>query len=54
MAPGEVYVGGGMWHPPTAKLAAFRDAVADDPKRVRGLLDDPGSSRRSGRSRARS
>jgi uncharacterized protein (TIGR02453 family) len=41
MAPGEVYIGGGMWHPPAAKLAAFRDAVADDPKRVRGLLDDP-------------
>jgi uncharacterized protein (TIGR02453 family) len=41
MAPGEVYIGGGMWHPPTAKLAAFRHALADDPKRVRGLLDDP-------------
>ena len=41
MSPGEVYIGGGMWHPPTAKLAAFRSAVADDPKRVRGLLDDP-------------
>ena len=41
MAPAEVYVGGGMWHPPTAKLAAFRAAVAEDPKRVRGLLDDP-------------
>jgi len=41
MAPGEVYMGGGMWHPPTAKLAAFRTAVGDDPKRVRGLLDDP-------------
>jgi uncharacterized protein (TIGR02453 family) len=41
LAPGEVYIGGGMWHPPTAKLAAFRNAVADDPKRVRGLLDDP-------------
>ena len=24
LAPGEVYIGGGMWHPPTAKLAAFR------------------------------
>ncbi len=41
LSPGEVYIGGGMWHPPTAKLAAFRGAVADDPKRVRGLLDDP-------------
>ena len=42
MAPGEVYIGGGMWHPPTAKLTAFRNAVADDPKGVRRLLDDPG------------
>ena len=41
MAPGEVFLGGGMWHPSTAKLAAFRDAVADDPRGVRGLLDDP-------------
>ena len=41
MAPGEVYIGGGMWHPPTAKLAAFRAAVVDDPTAVRGLLDDP-------------
>jgi uncharacterized protein (TIGR02453 family) len=41
MAPGEVYIGGGMWHPPTAKLAAFRNAVADDPEGVRALLDEP-------------
>ena len=41
MSPGEVYIGGGMWHPPTAKLAAFRAAVADDPKAVRRLVDDP-------------
>jgi uncharacterized protein (TIGR02453 family) len=41
MSPGEVYIGGGMWHPSTAKLGAFRAAVADDPKAVRRLLDDP-------------
>ena len=41
MAPGEVYIGGGMWHPPTAKLAAFRNAVADDPEAVRLLIDEP-------------
>jgi uncharacterized protein (TIGR02453 family) len=40
LAPGEVYVGGGMWHPPTAKLAAFRAAVADDPASVRRLIDE--------------
>jgi len=41
LSPGEVYVGGGMWRPPTAKLAAFRKAVVDDPKAVRRLLDEP-------------
>jgi uncharacterized protein (TIGR02453 family) len=41
MSPGEVYIGGGMWHPSTAKLGAFRAAVADDPAAVRRLLDDP-------------
>jgi uncharacterized protein (TIGR02453 family) len=41
LSPGEVYIGGGMWHPPTTKLAAFRAAVADDPKSVRGLFEDP-------------
>lgn len=41
LEPGQVYVGGGMWHPPTAKVAAFRRAVADDPKAVRRLLDEP-------------
>ncbi|MEP6640032.1 MAG: DUF2461 domain-containing protein [Chloroflexota bacterium] len=42
MGPGQVYVGGGMWHPPTPKLAAFRSAVSEDPKAVRRLLDAPG------------
>ena len=41
MSPGEVYIGGGMWRPSTAKLGAFRNAVVDDPKAVRRLLDDP-------------
>jgi uncharacterized protein (TIGR02453 family) len=39
--PGEVYVGGGMWHPPTAKLAAFRAAVDRDPKGVHRIIDEP-------------
>jgi uncharacterized protein (TIGR02453 family) len=42
MAPGEVYIGGGMWHPPTAKLAAFRTEVVDDPTAVRRLIEEPG------------
>ena len=41
LSPGEVYIGGGMWHPPTAKLTAFRAAVADDPKAIRRLIDEP-------------
>jgi uncharacterized protein (TIGR02453 family) len=41
MGPGEVFVGGGMWHPPTAKLAAFRAAIVDDPSTVRRILDGP-------------
>jgi uncharacterized protein (TIGR02453 family) len=48
MEPGQVFVGGGMWHPPTAKLAAFRRAVADDPAAVRRLLDEPGFKGRFG------
>ena len=48
MGPGEVYVGGGMWHPPTAKLAVFRAAVVAEPKTIRGLLDDPSFKRHFG------
>ena len=31
LAPGEAYVGAGMWHPEPARLAAFRAAVVADP-----------------------
>ena len=48
MEPGQVYVGGGMWHPPSAKLAAFRRAVADDPAGLRRVLDDPAFKGRFG------
>jgi uncharacterized protein (TIGR02453 family) len=41
-SPGEVFVGGGMWHPQPGRLSAFRHAVVDDPERVRDALDDPG------------
>jgi uncharacterized protein (TIGR02453 family) len=39
LAPGEIYVGGGMWHPDRARLAAWRGVV----DRGVGLepLDDP-------------
>jgi uncharacterized protein (TIGR02453 family) len=39
LAPGEVYVGGGYWHPEKPWLDAFRRWVADDPGEIRSLLD---------------
>jgi len=48
LAPGEAFVGGGMWHPPTAKLAAFRQAVLTDPASVRSVLDEPAFARTFG------
>jgi len=41
LQPGEVFVGGGMWHPAPARLAAWRAAVIDDGDRVHAALDDP-------------
>ncbi len=40
--PGEMYVGGGMWHPEPPRLAAWRSTVATAPGRVHAALDDPG------------
>lgn len=42
LAPGEVFFGGGMWHPEPAQLAAFRRTVANHPERVHEALQDPG------------
>jgi uncharacterized protein (TIGR02453 family) len=42
MSVGEAYIGGGVWHPEPARLAAFRKAVSEDPGRVHAALDDPG------------
>ena len=42
LSPGEIFVGGGMWHPGTAPLAAFRTAIVQDRRRVHTALDDPG------------
>jgi uncharacterized protein (TIGR02453 family) len=41
LAPGEVFAGGGMWHPEPAKLAAWRALVDRDPARVHDAIDDP-------------
>jgi uncharacterized protein (TIGR02453 family) len=48
MGPGEVFVGGGMWHPPTAKLNAFRRAIVEDPSGVHAALDASDFVRRFG------
>jgi uncharacterized protein (TIGR02453 family) len=39
--PGEMYVGGGMWHMEKPRVDAFRAAVRDDPDRVKAALETP-------------
>ena len=41
LQPGAVFVGGGMWHPSPARLAAWRGTVVSDRARVHAVLDDP-------------
>jgi uncharacterized protein (TIGR02453 family) len=41
LSPGEIFVGGGMWHAEPAPLAAWREAVLTDPGRVHAAIDDP-------------
>jgi uncharacterized protein (TIGR02453 family) len=40
--PGEMYMGGGMWHPEKERLDAFRAAVVASPDKVRAALEEPG------------
>ncbi len=42
LQPGEVYIGGGMWHPEPPRLAAFRRLLDADPERVLAAIADPG------------
>lgn len=42
LSPGDIFVGGGMWHPEPARLAAFRRTVVADPAAVHAALDEPG------------
>ena len=42
MAPEGTYIGGGMWHPEPARLAAFRTAVDQEPERALAALEDTG------------
>jgi uncharacterized protein (TIGR02453 family) len=39
LSPGEIYVGGGYWHPEKTWLDAFRRRVVDEPAELRRLLD---------------
>lgn len=41
LEPGGIFVGGGMWHPAPARLAAWRAAVVTDRAHVHAAVDDP-------------
>ena len=40
LEPGSIFVGGGMWHPDPAVLAAFREQVDRDPGSVFAAIED--------------
>ena len=40
LEPGSIFVGGGMWHPESAVLAAFRERLDQDPASVLGAIED--------------
>jgi len=42
LGPGEIYAGGGVWHPEPSQLAAWRAAVASRPAEVHAVLEGPG------------
>jgi uncharacterized protein (TIGR02453 family) len=41
LQPGEIFVGGGMWHPEPAYLAAWRRTIDQEPARVHAAIEDP-------------
>jgi len=41
LEPGNIFVGGGMWHPERERLAAFREKVDRDPSAVFRAIEDP-------------
>jgi uncharacterized protein (TIGR02453 family) len=41
LQPGNVYIGGGMWHPTPARLVAWRRAVIDERARIHAIIDAP-------------
>jgi uncharacterized protein (TIGR02453 family) len=40
LEPGNIFIGGGMWHPERERLAAFREKVDRDPNAVLKAIDD--------------
>ncbi len=41
LEPGSAFTGGGMYHPSTSRLAAWRNAVVSDRQGVHAAIDDP-------------
>jgi uncharacterized protein (TIGR02453 family) len=41
LSPGEIYVGGGYWHPERPWIDAFRQRVVADPAAFRAIVDAP-------------
>ncbi|HET9613721.1 MAG TPA: DUF2461 domain-containing protein [Candidatus Limnocylindrales bacterium] len=41
LQPGEIFVGGGVWHPEPSWLKAFRDRVATDYDSFRAVVEEP-------------
>ena len=41
LQPGEIYVGGGVWHPDPSWLKGFRDRVASRPGELRAIIEAP-------------
>jgi len=48
IAPGDSFLGGGMWMPPRETLLALREAIAEDPKRFARIAGDRKLVRRRG------
>jgi uncharacterized protein (TIGR02453 family) len=49
LQPGEIYVGGGIWHPDKPWIDAFRRRVAEDPDEIRGMVAEKGFKSTFGR-----
>ncbi len=41
LQPGNIYVGGGVWHPESSWLKGFRDRVANRPDEFRAIIEAP-------------